>query len=69
MLRRRWPIVYDDGPTSAQHWDDASCLLGKTYFWAAFEGSGIAGVVVLNMVLSGKLGHSVDTGGLYEPGL
>ena len=23
-----WPIVYDAGPTSAQHWANASCLLG-----------------------------------------
>ena len=28
MLGWRWPIVYDAGPTSAQHWANASCLLG-----------------------------------------
>ena len=28
MLGWRWPIVYNAGPTSAQHWANASCLLG-----------------------------------------
>ena len=28
MLVWRWPIVYDAGPTLAQHWTSASCLLG-----------------------------------------
>ena len=27
MLDWRWPIVYDAGPTSDQHWANASCLL------------------------------------------
>ena len=28
MLGWRWASVVDDGPTSAQHWANASCLLG-----------------------------------------
>ena len=28
MLGWSWPIVYEAGPISAQHWADASCLLG-----------------------------------------
>ena len=28
MLGRCWPIVYDAGPTSVQHWVSASCLPG-----------------------------------------
>ena len=30
-LLTRWPTVYDAGPTSAQHWPNASCLLGGNY--------------------------------------
>ena len=30
MLSWRWPIFYNAGPTSAQHWVNASCLLGST---------------------------------------
>ena len=26
-----WPSVVDDGPTSAQHWENASCLLDTYY--------------------------------------
>ena len=27
-----WPIVYDAGPTSAQHWANTSCLLGSQIY-------------------------------------
>ena len=35
MLGQCWPIVYDAGPTLAQHWFKVSCLLGydKLQIW------------------------------------